>query len=101
MALREAATVEPIRAAPLVDFARAAAAQRLWLDEAETAARLAVVMTENDDPRALAALADVMRHQRRYPEAMMWIKRAMLAAPEDARWVTEREIILAAAVRGN
>ncbi len=100
-ALRGAAAMEPIRSAALVDFARAAADARLWPDEAETAARLAVTMTDREDPRALAALADVLRFRRQYPEAMMWIKRAMAAAPDDPQWTAEREVILRAAVRGD
>jgi tetratricopeptide (TPR) repeat protein len=100
-ALREAAAVEPIRAAALVDFARAAARERRRLDEAEVAAREAVAMTEREDPHALAALADVLRHRREYPEAMMWIRRAMAAAPAEPRWSAEREVILRAAVRGD
>ena len=51
----------------------------MWLDEAETAAREAVAMTDRQNPEALAALASVMRYQKQYPEAMMWIKRAMVA----------------------
>jgi thiol-disulfide isomerase/thioredoxin len=100
-ALERAAEVEPIRAGALADYARAAADQRMDLDAAEEAARRAVTMTGHEDPEALAALADVLRHRQRYPEAMMWIKRAMAVAPEDPRWSAEREVILRAAVRGD
>jgi len=99
-ALREAAWVEPVRAAALVDFARAAAGEKVWLEEAEVAARRAVAMTGRQDAEALAVLADVLRYRRKYPEAMLWIKRAMAAAPEDPQWAARREVILRAAVRG-
>ena len=99
-ALREAAAVEPVRAAALVDFARAAAREKIWLEEAEVAARLAVDLTRRENVEALAVLADVLRYRRQYPEAMLWIKRAMAAAPDDPQWAARREVILRAAVKG-
>ncbi len=101
-ALERAAAVEPVRADHLVTFARAAAAQSRRLEAAEAAARRAVDLTGRADPGALAALAQVLRQRRQYPEAMVWIKRAVAAAPvaERARWREEREGIWRAAVRG-
>ncbi|HOX24581.1 MAG TPA: thioredoxin family protein [Candidatus Krumholzibacteria bacterium] len=104
-ALREAAFIEPVRADALVEFARAAAARSLALGdtalaEAEAAARRAVALTDRTDADALAALADVLRQRRRYPEAMLWIRRAMAAAPVDPRWPQQRELILEAAIHG-
>jgi tetratricopeptide (TPR) repeat protein len=100
-ALGEAAATEPIRAAALIEYARAAAAQDMDLERAETAASDAVELTGREDPEALAALADVLRRRHRYPEAMMWIKRAMALAPDDPRWTAEREVIFRAAIRGD
>ena len=68
--------------------------------EAETAARRAVELTGRRDPAALAALADVLCRRRRFSEAMLWIKRAEAAAPEDARWGEERERIQHEAIWG-
>jgi len=102
-ALEQAAVLEPVRADHLVTFARAAAEQSRRLGAAEAAARRAVDLTGRTDPQALAALAQVLRQRRQYPEAMVWIKRAVAAAPreERQRWQEEREVIWRAAIAGD
>jgi tetratricopeptide (TPR) repeat protein len=102
-ALREAAAVPPPRVDALVDFARAAARTGRHLPAAEQAARQAVELTDRDDPAAMAALAEVLRHRRAYPEAMVWIKRAVAVAPREERgeWGRVRDRIWQAALAGH
>ena len=100
-ALREAAFTEPVRVDPLVDFAREAVTGADLLGDAERAGRLAVAMTERADAEAMAVLASVLRRRREYPEAMLWIKRAVAAAPDDAALRRQREEIIHAAIRGD
>jgi tetratricopeptide (TPR) repeat protein len=100
-ALREAAFTEPVRVDPLVDFAREAATGADLLADAERAGRLAVAMTDRADADAMAVLASVLRRRREYPEAMLWIKRAVAAAPDDAALRRQREEIIDAAIRGD
>lgn len=100
-ALRGAAQVLPPRADSLLAFAWAAARVSRYLDDAEAAARQAVSLTERADPAAQAALAAVLRRRGVYAEALMWIKRAMAAAPEEARWRDQWQEIRRAAIRGD
>lgn len=104
-ALREAARIEPVRVDALVEYARAAGEGSLALADqdladAELAARRAVALTDRADPASLAALAGVLCRRGQYPEAMVWIKRAVGAAPGEPRWEAERAAIRAAAIRG-
>jgi tetratricopeptide (TPR) repeat protein len=100
-ALRAAAAIPPLRAEALMEYARAAAELGSDLSEAEAAARQAVAMTGREDPEALAILAEVLRRCRAYPEAMLWIKRAVAAAPLEPRWQRQRQAILEAAINGD
>ncbi|MEZ4386238.1 MAG: tetratricopeptide repeat protein [Candidatus Krumholzibacteriia bacterium] len=90
-----------MRTDALVAFAVAAARVSWDLDEAEAAAREAVQLTDGADLAASAALAAVLRRRGRYPEALKWIKRAVVLAPDDARWQQQWRRIRTAAVRGN
>lgn len=100
-ALEAAAGIDPPRPAALLEFARAAAAAGRRLEAAEAAARMAVSLTRQEDPAAMAALADVLRFRHRYPEALLWIRRAMEAAPDDPAWGYQRQAIMQAAIRGD
>jgi len=95
------ATPDRVRPAALLEFARAAAAAGRRLEAAEAAARMAVSLTRQEDPAAMAALADVLRFRHRYPEALLWIRRAMEAAPDDPAWGYQRQAIMQAAIRGD
>jgi tetratricopeptide (TPR) repeat protein len=100
-ALMQAASILPRRADLLDAFAAAAADLRWNLDRAEAAARQAVSMTDRNESLYMATLAQVLRQRRRYPEALLWIKRAEAASPEDSRWRKQRKDILRAAIEGN
>ncbi len=100
-ALHAAASLPPLRRDALQAFAAAAAAEGVMLEEAEQAARRAVSMSDRADPEALATLAEVLRRRRQYPEAMLWIRRAVEAAPDDGRWHERRAAIRQAALRGD
>lgn len=100
-AMREAAYLEPIRAEALALYARSAADLTLDLEQAEAAAREAVAMTEREDAEAMAALAQVLRRREDFSEAMLWIKRAVAAAPGEERWVGEKEDVRRAAIWGD
>jgi tetratricopeptide (TPR) repeat protein len=100
-ARRGAARVAPVRSDALVSFAEAAARVSRYLDEAETAARQAVAMTDGADPEAHAALASVLRRRGEYPEALVWIKRAIALAPESERWQAQWRRLRQAAIRGD
>ena len=100
-ALRQAAAIVPPRVEALNEFAAAAADLGWELAAAETAARQAVALTERADPRSMALLADLLRQRRCYPEALLWIKRAVAAAPDDLQWQERQLAILRAAIAGN
>lgn len=100
-ALRGAARLAPPRTGALVAFASAAARLSWSLIEAEAAARQAVAMTDRQDPEPQAVLAAVLRRRRNYPEAMLWIKRAVATAPDEPRWGEQRDVIWRAAIAGD
>jgi tetratricopeptide (TPR) repeat protein len=101
-ALHMAAMIQPPRAEHLTEFALAAGRRGRGddLERAEEAARQAVDLTGRTDAASMAALAQVLRHRRRYPEAMLWIKRAEAADAQGKRWGELRRAILEAAVLG-
>jgi len=100
-ALGGAARVVPLRVDALLAFAAAAARASCCLEEAEDAARQAVALTERGDPEAQAVLARVLRRRGNYPEAMLWIKRAVALAPDEVLWQEQWAVIKRAAIRGD
>jgi tetratricopeptide (TPR) repeat protein len=100
-ALRGAARVPPHREASLVAFAEAAARVSWALAEAEAAARDAIALGERQDPAAQAALAAVLRRRGNYPEALLWMKRAVALASDDPHYADRLARLKRAAIRGD